>query len=148
MSHFIVGAGAGGVTVPNPSRKRIRAAIECRERQLVEARLASTATVAYKRHMIEIRQTLDFQAWRTGLRDLRARAAIARRILRIQAGNFGDVKYIGAGVSELRVDFGPGYRVYLHRRGNIVIVLLCGGDKSAQNADIRRAKALVAELEP
>jgi putative addiction module killer protein len=97
--------------------------------------------------MIEIRQTLEFQAWRVNLQDLRGRAAIARRILRIQAGNFGDVKYIGEGVSELRVNFGPGYRVYLHRRGNLLVILLCGGDKSSQGADIRRAKTMIAELE-
>ena len=97
--------------------------------------------------MIEVRQTLDFQAWRVGLRDLRARSAIARRILRIQAGNFGDVKYISDGVSELRVDYGPGYRIYLHRGGSILVILLCGGDKSSQDADIRRAKEMLAKLE-
>ena len=78
---------------------------------------------------------------------MRARAAIARRIVRLQSGNFGDLKYLGDGVSELRVNFGPRYRVYLHRRGDVVVILLCGGDKSSQNADISRAKALVADLE-
>jgi putative addiction module killer protein len=74
--------------------------------------------------MIEVRQTIEFQAWRTRLKDEKAKAAIARRVLRIQAGNFGDVKYIGDGVSELRIDFGPGYRVYLHRRGEVWVILL------------------------
>jgi putative addiction module killer protein len=97
--------------------------------------------------MIEVRQTIEFQAWRGRLRDLRARAAIARRILRLQTGNFGDVKYLGDGVSELRIDFGPGYRVNLHRRGDVVVVLLCGGDKGSQSADISRARALGADLE-
>jgi putative addiction module killer protein len=97
--------------------------------------------------MIEVRQTIEFQAWRRRLKDEKAKAAIARRILRIQAGNFGDVKFIGDGVSELRIDFGPGYRVYLHRRGDVWVVLLCGGDKGSQGGDIRRAKTLVADLE-
>jgi putative addiction module killer protein len=97
--------------------------------------------------MVEIRQTLEFQAWRLSLRDLRVRAAIARRILRVEAGNFGDVKYLGEGVSELRIDHGPGYRVYLHRRGSVVVILLCGGDKGSQEADIKRAKAMAADLE-
>lgn len=65
----------------------------------------------------------------------------------MQAGNFGDVKYLGAGASELRLDFGPGYRVYFHRRGNVVAILLCGGDKSTQAADIQKAKATIPELE-
>jgi putative addiction module killer protein len=65
----------------------------------------------------------------------------------MQAGNFGDVKPAGEGVSELRIDYGPGYRVYFVRRGPVVIVLLCGGDKRTQNADIKRAKRLARELE-
>lgn len=97
--------------------------------------------------MIEVRQTLEFQAWRARLKDAKARAAIARRIVRIQAENFGDLKYIGDGVSELRIDFGPGYRIYLHRRGDMLVILLCGGDKASQKADIIRAKAMVADLE-
>lgn len=103
--------------------------------------------VCYKRQMIEIRQTIIFQEWRESLKDGRARAAIARRIIRIQAGNFGDAKYIGDGVSELRFDLGPGYRVYFHRRGDIVVILLCGGDKQTQASDIEKAKAMIPELE-
>ena len=79
--------------------------------------------------MIEIRQTLVFQRWRDTLKDGGAKAAIAKRIVRIQAGNFGDAKYLGDWLSELRFDLGPGYRVYLHRRGDIVVILLSGGDR-------------------
>ena len=92
--------------------------------------------------MIAIRQTVIFQQWRMALRDDRARGAIAKRIVRIQAGNFGD------GLSELRFDLGPGYRVYFHRRGDVVVILLCGGDKRTQDADIKKAKAMVPELDP
>ena len=81
------------------------------------------------------------------MKDQRAKAAIAKRMIRIQAGNFGDAKYLGDGVGELRFDLGPGYRVYFHRRGDIVVILLCGGDKKTQTADIEKAKAMIAELE-
>jgi putative addiction module killer protein len=97
--------------------------------------------------MIEVRQTEEFSKWLHGLRDDRARARIAERLLRVQAGNFGDVKPVGDSVSELRIDYGPGYRVYFVRRGPVVIVLLCGGDKRTQTADIKRAKPMVPELE-
>jgi putative addiction module killer protein len=97
--------------------------------------------------MIEVRQTEEFSKWLHGLRDDRARARIAERLLRVQAGNFGDVKPVGDSVSELRIDYGPGYRVYFVRRGPVVIVLLCGGDKRTQTADIKRAKRMVRELE-
>ena len=99
------------------------------------------------RRMLEIRQTLVFQEWRESLKDGRARAAIAKRMVRIQAENFGDAKYLGDGVSELRFDLGPGYRVYFHRRGDVVVILLCGGDKKTQAADIEKAKAMIPELE-
>jgi putative addiction module killer protein len=97
--------------------------------------------------MIEVRQTVEFSAWLDALRDERARVRITDRLVRVQAGNFGDVKPAGEGVSELRIDYGPGYRVYFVRRGPIVIVLLCGGDKRTQNADIKRAKRMARELE-
>lgn len=93
-----------------------------------------------------IGRTAEFDAWLGNLRDRAARAIITRRIDRIAEGNLGDVKSIGDGVSELRVDHGPGYRVYFTRRGEVVIVLLCGGDKSSQTRDIARAKALAEEL--
>jgi len=97
-------------------------------------------------HLIEVRQTAEFAAWLRALRDGQGRARIADRLVRVQAGNFGDVKLVGGGVSELRVDCGPGYRVYFVRRGAVVIVLLCGGDKRTQNADIKRAKRMALEL--
>lgn len=97
--------------------------------------------------MIEVRQTAEFAAWIEGLADRRAAERIAQRIVRVQSGLLGDVKPVGAGVSELRVDHGPGYRVYFVQRGRVLIILLCGGDKRTQQRDIARAQALAAELE-
>lgn len=97
--------------------------------------------------MIEVRQTEEFRTWLGALRDDRAVARIAVRIRRLEQGNPGDVKSLGAGLLEMRVDYGPGYRVYYVRRGATIIVLLCGGDKRTQQRDIRRAQALAAELE-
>lgn len=97
--------------------------------------------------MSEIIQTVEFRAWLGSLRDRVARARIARRIDRLRAGNSGDVKPVGAGVSELRIDCGPGYRVYFVRRGSVVIVLLCGGDKRTQDRDIKQALHMAAQLE-
>jgi putative addiction module killer protein len=96
--------------------------------------------------MIEVQQTATFRAWLSDLRDSRARARIAERIRRVGLGNLGDVKPVGAGVCELRIDYGPGYRLYFVRRGAAVIVLLCGGDKSSQPQDIARAKAFAEEI--
>jgi putative addiction module killer protein len=93
-----------------------------------------------------IRQTEAFARWHAGLRDLRARVAIGRRIERMAAGMLGDVKPVGGQVSELRVDIGPGYRLYFTMRGGIVVVLLAGGDKRTQDADIRRARKLASEV--
>lgn len=89
--------------------------------------------------MLEIFTSETFDRWLGGLRDLRARARIEARILRLARGNPGDAKLVGSGVSEMRIDYGPGYRVYFARRGEIVILLLCGGDKRTQQADIERA---------
>ena len=96
--------------------------------------------------MIEIRQTAAFAAWLAALRDDRARARIAQRLRYVALGNFGDVKPVGAGLSELRVNYGPGYRVYFVRRGLEIVVLLCGGDKSTQARDIKAAKKLAEEV--
>lgn len=96
--------------------------------------------------MPEVRQTAVYATWFAGLRDRHARARIDIRIRRLALGNPGDVKPIGEGVSELRVDYGRGYRVYFIRRGDELIVLLAGGDKSSQERDIRQAKALAREL--
>ena len=94
--------------------------------------------------MLVVRLTATFRDWRDSLRDSRAKVAIARRIDRLAAGNAGDVKSVGEGVSELRIDNGLGYRVYYLRRGAVLIVLLCGGDKSTQVKDIATAKKLAA----
>ena len=94
----------------------------------------------------EVRQSPEFEAWLLRLRDKVTRAIIVRRIARVASGNFGDVRPVGDGVSELRVDYGPGYRVYFVRRGERLIVLLCGGDKGSQARDSAHAKALAQEI--
>ena len=96
--------------------------------------------------MLEIRQTRQFIAWFDELRDLRARARIQSRIDRLSLGNPGDVKPVGSGVSELRIDYGPGYRVYFVKRGSQLIVLLAGGDKNTQARDVAQAITLASEL--
>lgn len=97
--------------------------------------------------MIEVRKTAVSSNWMADLRDHRARAKIAARIDRLAFGNPGDVQPVGEGVSELRIHYGPGYRVYFAPRGTTLIVLLCGGDKSTQTKDSKAAKMLVANLE-
>jgi putative addiction module killer protein len=92
--------------------------------------------------MIEIKQTEAFRKWRSKLKDQRALALIASRIDRLAFGHAGDVESVGHGVSELGIHYGPGYRVYFHQRGDIVIVLLCGGDKGTQAKDIKAAQKL------
>ena len=96
--------------------------------------------------MAEVRQTDVFKDWFAGLGDADAKRRIAQRIVRMQSGLLGDVKPVGEGGSELRIDYGPGYRVYFVRRGAEVIILLCGGDKRTQERDISRAKLLAAEV--
>jgi putative addiction module killer protein len=96
--------------------------------------------------MFEVQKTDEFDEWLSGLADHKAQAKIVSRIERLGLGNPGDVKPVGEGVSEMRVPHGPGYRVYFKQTGKIVILLLCGGDKSNQDKDIRRAKQMAAEL--
>ena len=96
--------------------------------------------------MVEIRKTETFAQWLDELRDLRARARVQVRIERLAAGNPGDVKAVGEGVSELRIDYGPGYRVYFTKRGRTVVILLAGGDKHTQANDIRIAQCLADNL--
>ena len=96
--------------------------------------------------MLQIQQTETYAKWFAGLRDRVARARIDIRIRRLSLGNAGDAKPVGEGISEMRVDHGPGYRVYFIQRGEVVIVLLAGGDKSTQDKDIRNAKALAKDL--
>jgi putative addiction module killer protein len=92
-----------------------------------------------------VRRTEVFTAWIAELKDRHARIRIARRIDRLALGNAGDVKPVGHGVSELRINYGPGYRVYFIQRGDVYVLLLCGGDKSTQDRDILKAKALASE---
>jgi putative addiction module killer protein len=97
--------------------------------------------------MYEVLQTSAYAAWFRSLRDRTARGLIVRRVERLQLGNFGDAKSLGDGVHELRLNFGPGYRVYFAHRAGRIVLLLCGGDKGGQQRDISRAKQLATELE-
>jgi putative addiction module killer protein len=96
--------------------------------------------------MIEVRQTVIFARWLAGLRDDRARARIQARIDRLEIGNPGDVKPVGESVLEMRIDYGPGYRVYFIRRGETLVILLAGGDKRTQDRDIAMALKLARDL--
>ncbi len=96
--------------------------------------------------MIEIRKTTTFTKWLDGLRDIRARARVLARIERFSMGHAGDVKSVGEGVSEMRIDYGPGYRVYFGKRGRSLVILLAGGDKSSQRRDINTALRLARNL--
>ncbi|MHB1342089.1 MAG: type II toxin-antitoxin system RelE/ParE family toxin [Coriobacteriia bacterium] len=96
--------------------------------------------------MMEIRQTAECESWFEKLRDLHAKARILARIRRLSLGNLGDVKPVGEGVSELRITYGPGYRVYVKQHGDVLVILLVGGDKSSQKREIERAKELARGL--
>ena len=95
--------------------------------------------------MIEVRQTAVFVAWLKHLRDRQARARIVVRIRRMEMGNPGQTRALGEGVSEMKIDYGPGYRVYFSMQGEAVTILLCGGSKKTQSADIRMAKQMAKE---
>ena len=96
--------------------------------------------------MIEIRKTDNFAKWIDGLFDIRAKARILVRIERLASGNAGDVEPVGEGISEMRIDYGPGYRVYYKKIGQTIIILLVGGDKRTQSRDIKTAKHLAKNL--
>ena len=117
--------------------------------RLVMFVLAATVDICpnsnYSCHMIELIKTDLFDRWLVGIRDRQARAGIAARIRRLSLGNPGDVKPVGEGLSEMRIDYGPGYRVYFMQRGPLVVLLLCGGDKSGQERDIALAKTIAAQ---
>ena len=102
-------------------------------------------TLDYALAMLTVRQSETFQAWITKLKDRKGRQIVIDRIKRMAAGNFGDCKSLGDGVCELRIQFGPGYRVYYVRDGKTIMVLLCGGDKSTQDRDIERAKTMAQD---
>jgi putative addiction module killer protein len=96
--------------------------------------------------MIEVRRSAEFSDWLKSLKDVRAQARIEIRIARVELGNLGDAKFFD-GIGELRIDYGPGYRVYFVKRGNAVVILLCGGDKSSQKKDIKHAISMAKELD-
>ncbi|ATC25925.1 type II toxin-antitoxin system RelE/ParE family toxin [Caulobacter vibrioides] len=96
--------------------------------------------------MIEIVETVAFRAWRAGLRDPQGRRAISTRLARLAQGLFGDFRTVGEGVGELRIHVGPGYRLYFVRRGDVLIILLHGGDKGSQARDIEKAKMIARSL--
>jgi putative addiction module killer protein len=98
--------------------------------------------------MYEIRESDEYRSWVDGLRDRMAKAKVVARSLRLAQGNAGDVKPIRDGVSELRIDHGPGYRVYFSRKGPVLLLLLCGGDKRTQSQDIERAIRINREWRP
>ncbi len=97
--------------------------------------------------MVEIHKTETFVRWLDGLRDIQARARVQARIERLAIGNPGDVQPVGEGVSELRINYGPGYRVYYRKRGRELVILLAGGDKSTQASDIKTALRLAREIQ-
>lgn len=103
--------------------------------------------VNYSSHILKVRQTAIFAKWFDGLKDRRAKARIQARIDRVEMGNFGDVEPVGESISELRIFYGPGYRVYFTQRDSVIVILLCGGDKSSQQAGIARAKEIARQLE-
>ena len=96
--------------------------------------------------MLRVLQTEAFRRWLDKLQDARAAASITRRLERVERGNLGDTRSVGNGVSEMRISYGPGYRLYFVRRGADIVVLLCGGDKGSQDRDVQRAKRLAKEL--
>jgi putative addiction module killer protein len=112
----------------------------------VKPKLDGPAPVLYKGHAFQLAETDVFHRWLGSLPDRRAMARILDRLKRASNGNFGDVKPTRAGVSEMRIDYGPGYRVYFFRRGKELVILLCGGDKKTQKADIAEAVRLKDEI--
>lgn len=102
--------------------------------------------VSYRIHVFEVQKTDEFNGWLSALADQQAVAKIASRIERLGLGNAGDVKPIGQGISEMRLTHGPGYRIYYKQTDKTIVVLLCGGDKSSQEKDIKRAKEIAAQL--
>lgn len=109
--------------------------------------LDKSVPVRYIGQIFELVETSVFSEWLNPLRDRRARAKVLDRLKRASNGNFGDCKSVKGGVSEMRIDYGPGYRVYFFQRGKELVILLCGGDKRTQDADIALAKRLKEEIE-
>lgn len=107
--------------------------------------VAIACAVYYSCHMMELIRSDTFDRWISDLRDGRAIARITARLDRLTAGNPGDVEPVGEGISELKINYGPGYRVYYLQQGAVLVILLCGGDKSTQARDIKQAKVLASE---
>ena len=124
---------------PEQSRANV-AAVHAQARMVV-----GSQSVNYNSHMVEVVRTGTFDRWLRKLKDKRAAARIEVRIRRLQLGNPGDVEPVGGGVSELKINYGPGYRVYFKTEGDRLILLLCGGDKSSQERDIKEAKRIAKE---
>ena len=112
----------------------------------LETRIDSLYPIGYIPSVFELRKTEVYARWLDGLRDVRARARVLVRVERLAAGNPGDVRPVGEGVSELRIDYGPGYRVYFKKQGRTIVVLLAGGDKRTQSRDIETALRLAQNL--
>jgi putative addiction module killer protein len=129
--------------------RRLRAAAD-RGRWTAECgilALESLYPIGYTRYVYQIQRTEVFSKWLAGLRDAKGTARILARLDSVRLGNLGDSKSLGGGLHQMRIFAGPGYRLYFAPRGEIVIILLCGGDKSSQQRDIARARRLLAELE-
>jgi putative addiction module killer protein len=109
--------------------------------------LDSLYSIGYIITMITVRETETFKKWIRSLKDRITQSVIAARIRRISVGNFGDSRPVGDGISELRIDYGPGYRLYFTRKGQEIVILLCGGDKSTQSKDIESAKQIANNIE-
>jgi len=109
--------------------------------------LDNSSNVLYTGQSYRLAETTEFARWLESLRDIRAIAKIADRLKRASNGNFGDHKSVKGGVFEMRIDYGPGYRVYFFQRGKELVILLCGGDKRSQDEDVARAKRLKEEIE-
>jgi putative addiction module killer protein len=97
--------------------------------------------------VLAVQLTTDFESWLDGLRDKKAQVRIAARLRQAEAGNLGDWKTVVGAISEMRVNFGPGYRLYFTRKGSVLIIMLAGGDKSSQARDVKRAQQILKELE-
>ena len=110
------------------------------------ARFHKLYPVVYDPRLIEVRRTPEFDMWLAKLRDGEVRARVLTRIVRLSLGNPGDVRSVGDGVSEMRIPYGPGYRVYYAQVGELIVILLIGGDKSTQRSDIAKARTLAAGL--
>jgi putative addiction module killer protein len=96
--------------------------------------------------MIEIRETEFYKKWFGAIKDIKTKSVIDVRIRRVSLGNFGDVEPVGRGISELKIDYGPGFRVYFLNQRNIIVILLCGGEKSTQSKDIKKAQELAQKI--